>query len=231
MRAAEAPTVADSLHPGPESRSSFILRRLHSLSGIVPVGVFLLEHFFSNAFATKGPQAYADQVKLLTGLPFLVWIEALFIWIPIAFHALYGFYIWYCGESNLRHYPWLGNWMYSAQRWTGAFTFAFIVFHTIEMRFTGVELETNSLASFGKVQHSIENPWILAFYVLGVVAASWHFGYGVWLFAAKWGFITGQQARRRFGYLCVALSIVLAVIGFATIRAFFKWSLQPMGQG
>ncbi len=163
------PSVAKGVQPlRTGSNTSFLLRRLHSLSGIVPVGAFLLEHFFSNAFATNGPNAYADQVKLLTGLPFLFWVEALFIWIPISFHALYGFYIWYRGESNVGQYPWLGNWMYSAQRWTGAITFAYIVFHTIEMRFTGVELKTNSMASFGKVQHSLSNPWILAFYVVGL---------------------------------------------------------------
>ena len=52
---------------------SFLLRRLHSLSGIVPVGAFLVEHFISNSFATNGPKAYADQVKFLTGLPFATW--------------------------------------------------------------------------------------------------------------------------------------------------------------
>jgi len=33
---------------------SFLLRRLHSLTGIVPIGAFLLEHFLSNAEAFKG---------------------------------------------------------------------------------------------------------------------------------------------------------------------------------
>ena len=28
--------------------NSFLLRRLHSLTGIVPIGAFLLEHFISN---------------------------------------------------------------------------------------------------------------------------------------------------------------------------------------
>jgi len=28
---------------------SFVLRRLHSLSGIIPIGAFLIEHFISNA--------------------------------------------------------------------------------------------------------------------------------------------------------------------------------------
>lgn len=51
--------------------NSFLLRRLHSLTGIVPIGAFLVEHFMSNAFATNGPIAYDDQVKFLTGLPSL----------------------------------------------------------------------------------------------------------------------------------------------------------------
>jgi succinate dehydrogenase / fumarate reductase cytochrome b subunit len=88
---------------------SFLWRRLHSLAGIFPVGAFLVEHFFSNAFATNGPNAYAEQVKVLTGLPFLVWIEAIFIWIPISFHSLYGFYIWYRGDSNVGAYPLSGK--------------------------------------------------------------------------------------------------------------------------
>ena len=45
---------------------SFVLRRLHSLSGIVPIGAFLIEHFISNSEATNGVQAYNDQVKFLT---------------------------------------------------------------------------------------------------------------------------------------------------------------------
>src|ERR1700743_25717 len=95
---------------------SFLLRRLHSLSGIVPVGAFLLEHFISNAAAINGPHAYADQVKFITGLPFLIFLETCVLSLPILYHALYGFYIWYRGESNVTSYPWTGNWMYTAQR-------------------------------------------------------------------------------------------------------------------
>jgi succinate dehydrogenase / fumarate reductase, cytochrome b subunit len=209
---------------------SFLLRRLHSLSGIVPVGAFLLEHFFSNAFATNGPSAYADQVKFLTGLPFVVWIEALFIWLPIAFHSLYGFYIWYRGESNAISYPWQGNWMYTAQRWTGAIAFLYIAWHTYTMRFSGVHIIGNPGAAFGKVQQELQNPWALAFYVVGIVAASWHFGYGLWLFAAKWGIILGESARRRFAVACTGLTIILIVVGLMTLRAFFRpqWRNTPM---
>src|ERR1043165_5874538 len=100
---------------------SFLLRRLHSLSGIVPVGAFLLEHFISNAFATNGPNAYGAQVKFLTGLPFVPILETVGIYIPLLYHALYGFYIWFRGESNVSDYPWAGNFMYAEERWAGMF--------------------------------------------------------------------------------------------------------------
>src|SRR5262245_62214402 len=226
--AARIPEGVPPLRVG-EGRS-FLLRRLHSLSGIVPVGAFLLEHFFSNAFATNGPHAYADQVKFLTGLPFVVWIEAIFIWLPIAFHSLYGFYIWYRGESNALSYPWQGNWMYSAQRWTGAIAFFYICWHTYTMRFSGVHIIGNPGAAFGKVQQELQNPWALAFYIVGIVAASWHFGYGLWLFSAKWGIVLGERARRRFAVLCTGLSLLFIVVCLLTVRAFFRpeWRNTPL---
>src|SRR5579875_2822838 len=77
---------------------SFLLRKLHSLSGIVPIGAFLVEHLISNFEALKGPAAYAAQVKFLNGLPFVRVLEWAFIFLPLAYHALYGVYIWYRGK-------------------------------------------------------------------------------------------------------------------------------------
>src|SRR5215475_7681273 len=131
---------------------SFFLRRLHSLSGIIPVGAFLLEHFISNAFATRGPNAYFGQVKFLTGLPFVLALEIFGIYIPLLYHSLYGFYIWFRGQANVAEYPWAGNFMYSAQRWTGAIAFVYMAWHTYTMRFSGVHLLTNPQAAFHKVQ-------------------------------------------------------------------------------
>ena len=207
---------------------SFWLRRLHSLSGIVPVGLFLIEHFVSNAFATNGPGAYTKQVELLTSFPFVVALELFGIWLPILYHSLYGFYIWYRGESNVGDYAWTGNWMYSAQRWTGAIAFFYMAYHTWHLRFTGVHLLSHPAASFGKVQMEFQNPWIVAFYVVGIVAASWHFAYGLWLFAAKWGITTGETARRRWGYLCGIIAVAFIAIGIATMLSFFHWPQQPL---
>ncbi len=72
---------------------------LHSISGVFPIGAFLLLHFISNSEATSSVQAYNDQAKLLTRFFVLEWI---FIFIPILFHAQYGIYVWYRGELNVR---------------------------------------------------------------------------------------------------------------------------------
>lgn len=209
---------------------SFLLRRLHSLSGIVPIGAFLLEHFVSNAFATNGPKAYGDQVKFLTGLPFVPVLETVGIYIPLLYHALYGFYIWFRGESNVSDYPWAGNFMYAAQRWTGGIAFVYIVWHTYTMRFSGIHLLTNSGAAFPKVQMELQSSWAGAFYVIGITAASWHFAYGIYLFCAKWGIAVSETSRKWVGRVCLVLALTLIAVGMATLSAFFrpKWRNWPV---
>ena len=58
---------------------SFVWRKLHSLSGIIPIGAFLLEHLLSNFEAIHGPAAYAAQVKFLNSLPLVRVLEWAFI--------------------------------------------------------------------------------------------------------------------------------------------------------
>ena len=207
---------------------SFLLRRLQSLTGIIPVGAFLFEHIlFSNATAINGPTAYAHQVRFLASLPLVTALELFGIWLPILFHGGYGFYIWFRGESNVGEYPWMGNRMYTAQRWTGGVAFAYILWHTWTMRFTGVDLHALPGASFGKVQAEVFHTWLFVFYVVGLVAASWHFAYGIWLFCAKWGIVSGEKAQRRFLVVCLAFFVVLSGVGLGSLASFRNRPQQP----
>ena len=199
---------------------SFLLRKLHSLSGIVPIGAFLVEHLLSNVEALKGPIAYGDQVKFLNGLPLVRILEWGLIFIPLAYHALYGVYIALRGKSNVIYYPWAGNWMYVTQRWTGYVAFIYIIQHVIRQRFMGTSLPEHPYAAFYKVQVELSNPFMLAVYAIAILAVCWHFSYGIWLFAAKWGITPGVKSRQRFGYVCLAIGIVLAGMGLASLYAF-----------
>ena len=221
-----APTLRRGVPPLRAAQgSTFLLHKLHSLLGVIPIGAFLIEHILSNFEALKGPLAYGAQVKFLNSLPLVRILEWTFIFLPILYHALYGVWIWLRGKSNIVYYPWAGNWMYTAQRYTGLIAFAYIAQHLYRQRFTGVNLPEHPYAAFAKVQQELSNPWMLAVYVIAMIAISWHFAYGVWLFAAKWGITPGTTARKRFGIVCAALGLVLAVMGLASIWAFVS---QPL---
>jgi succinate dehydrogenase / fumarate reductase, cytochrome b subunit len=211
---------------------SFLLRRLHSLTGIIPVGAFLFEHILvSNATAISGPAAYARQVSFLGNLPLVFFLELFGIWLPITYHALYGFYIWFRGDGNTVSYPWTGNWMYTAQRWTGGIAFAYIAWHVTTMRFLGSDLHADPTFSFGKVQHEVFQTPLFLFYVVGLIAASWHFAYGIWLFTAKWGIVSGDKAQKRFLALCLVFFFVLTGAGLASLTKFRSTPQQPYESG
>lgn len=199
--------------------NSFLWRKLHSLSGIVPIGAFLIEHIVSNYETMNGPLAYAQQVKFLNGLPLVRVLEWGLIFIPLAFHALYGVYISFRGRVNVNVYPWAGNWAYVMQRVTGLIAFAYIIQHVWRQRFSGVSLPEHPGAAFHKVQVELANPWMLAIYAVAMVATCWHFAYGIWLFAAKWGITPGDRARKRSGYVCGAIGAALCVMGLLSMWA------------
>ena len=207
---------------------SFLWRKLHSLSGIVPIGAFLVEHIVSNFETWNGPAAYGKQVLFLNSLPLVRVLEWVFIFIPLAFHALYGVFIAFRGRSNVNVYPWAGNFGYLMQRVTGIIALAYIIQHVWRQRFSGVSLPEHPYSAFHKVQMELHNPWMLAIYVIAMIATSWHFAYGIWLFAAKWGITPGNDARRKFGYVCSVVGILLCAMGLMSIYAVvYKYPNAP----
>ena len=131
----------------------FWLRRLQSLSGIIPIGAFLLlEHFISNAFVTNGAHAYMIRFVSLPVCRLYPGLSSLAYSCQFSFISSTGFTSGGAGRATSGpSYPWMGNWMYTAQRWTGIIAFIYISYHVYTMRFSGVHLMTNSAAAFTKV--------------------------------------------------------------------------------
>ena len=195
----------------------FLLRKLHSLSGIVPIGAFLVEHIISNFELVHGPLAYAQQVKFLNGLPLVRVLEWAFIFIPLLYHAGFGVFITFRGRANVNVYPWAGNWMYVWQRVSGLIAFAYIIQHVWRQRFAGVSLPEHPGFAYSKVQMELAHPWMLAIYVIAMVATCFHFAYGIWLFAAKWGITPGDNARKKSAWVCGAVGSALCAMGLVSI--------------
>lgn len=138
-------------HPGPLQRHHFLLRRLHSLTGIVPVGVFLIAHLVTNSSLAWGKAGlrgahpelgwqdggvayFAKEVRWLnTQIPHLLLIEIV-LWVSIAFHAGLGLVYARTGRGNYPRYPYTSNLRYSLQRFTGYVALVFIFYHVATLR-------------------------------------------------------------------------------------------------
>lgn len=198
----------------------FLIRKLHSLFGIIPVGLFLLEHLFTNSFALKGAEAFNEKVEFFQSLPYLLAIETLFIFLPIVFHGVYGLWIYYQGESNVSRYGYFRNWAYFVQRLSGLITFIFIVYHVYITRLSA--LFFGQEVSFAAMHQSLANPLMVVFYTVGLVAATYHFTNGIWAFLVSWGFTIGPKAQRISGFVCNGIFVVITFVGLNALLAFIK---------
>lgn len=197
----------------------FWLRRLHSLSGIVPLGGFLAFHLYENYTATEGADAYNAMTHRLQTIPFAVAMEIAVIAVPLFFHGIYGLFITGTAKPNVFSNPYVRNAMYFLQRATGVVLFAFILFHYWTTRLVQLQ-DHESLDLFRQVQAAVGNPWIYAFYLAGILSATFHLSNGLWSFAIVWGLTVGPRAQRRMMYVSVLVFVALSVLGVRSIRAF-----------
>lgn len=218
----------------PTRDHSFALRKLHSLTGIVPVGAFLLFHLFENLKIGLSPQSYEAAIKALWEMaprPVFYAIELGLLVVPILFHALYGFYVWYTGQSNAGEYPYRRNWLYAAQRWSGLVVFLFILQHVWNLRVMpeghlALLRGPEDLTTFQEVANEIRPlGWTVA-YLVGGISAAFHLGNGLFGFAYSWGLAVGRKAQQRVevaGWV-VFLALSAAVI-YTVARIHFPVSL------
>jgi succinate dehydrogenase / fumarate reductase cytochrome b subunit len=225
-----------------------LLRRLHSLSGIFPIGLFLIPHLTTNssiiwgdAFNAKKYAQYAEigagtagvatfqhEVDFIHNLPALIFVEIFVLWLPIAYHAILGVYFARSGKSNTERYGYQGNWRYSAQRLTGYLGVLFIFMHISSLRwgwtFGGLmpSFDPHAAASTTAIhlQGGIFPYFNAAFYAVCVSALVFHFANGLWTAAITWGLTISKQAQQRWGAVCAAIGLGLGAAGMTAVVGF-----------
>ncbi len=140
------------------NRHYFLLRRLHSLTGILPIGVFLINHLLTNSTIAWGlvnsrasenvapgtieqvgemtarrVGTFQHEVSFINDMPFLILIEVT-LWVSIAFHAILGVYFARTGKSNTARYAYQDNMRYTLQRLTGYIAIFYIFYHVATLR-------------------------------------------------------------------------------------------------
>jgi succinate dehydrogenase / fumarate reductase cytochrome b subunit len=209
---------------GPGSRLSaadqrhWILRRLHSLTGVIPIGAFLFFHIFENSYVTHGGEAWWNESAFTRNLPFQVIVEAILLWIPISYHALYGLVITVTSAPNVSEYGYERNTQYTLQRITGIIALAFILFHFFTTRgwfyLTGVE------TNYARMHDFMMNPVYLSAYIIGTLSCLYHLTNGIFTFCIAWGITVGPRAQTLVNRACVVLFLAFSVMAVVTLISF-----------
>ena len=198
--------------------TSFYLKRLMSITGMLPVGGFLLQHFFSNSYILISPEAYNEHSRFLTSLPMVVLLELGLIYFPIALHASLGLAILYRGQNNFTTYSRFRNWMFFLQRFSGFVALIFIATHSYTTRIRsflgGYEMTA------AQMNHTLSDPFWFWFYMVGVVMVVFHFSNGLWNFLVTWGIVVGRKAQQTASALTMGLFVVMALWGIRILLKF-----------
>ncbi|KFZ42445.1 succinate dehydrogenase cytochrome b558 subunit [Anoxybacillus sp. KU2-6(11)] len=195
----------------------FFYRRLHSLLGVIPVGLFLTQHLVVNHFATRGADAFNKAAAFMEQLPFRYFLEIFVIFLPLLFHAIYGLYIAFTAQNNVSRYGYFRNWMFMLQRLTGIITLIFVVWHVWETR---VQAAFGAEVNYDMMANIVANPFMLAFYIVGIVSAVFHFANGLWSFFVSWGITVTPRSQQISTYVTMGIFVALSIVGIRAILAF-----------
>lgn len=215
-------------------KHEFLLRRIHSLTGLVPVGLYMCVHLATNATILNGVESFQNAVYAIHALGnALVFVEWGFIFGPLLFHAIFGVYIAMNAQYNTGRYNYASNWRYVAQRVTGIIAFVFIVSHVAHMHgWFHVGFWEQWMHSIGLARFRAYNAgstaamamqanllWPLL-YAIGIVSSVFHFANGLWTMGITWGVWTTPQAQQRANYVVAGVGVLVLVIGFSALGGF-----------
>jgi succinate dehydrogenase/fumarate reductase cytochrome b subunit (b558 family) len=225
-------TAATSLFD--KSKRPYLLRKLHSLSGIIPVGGFMCFHLWENSNALQGQERFEETVQSINRMPYVWILEWAMILLPLLFHAGYGVKIALEGKPNVRHYTFSRNWMYSLQRVTGLVAFAFILFHLYEFWFQKLTGKVQTEQFYGMLCEHMSSmshgvPLYALIYIIGIAACTFHFANGLWGFCFSWGITVSRRSQQLAATAFGVLGLLVFLLGANTAIYFATGSRFAIG--
>ena len=217
-------------------RHEFLLRRIHSLTGLM-FGGYMCVHLVVNASILAGPETFQNNVHNIHALgPILPLVEWGFILLPLLFHAFYGILILTGCVPNNTNYPYGANWRYTLQRITAIYLLLFILWHVFHMHgwFHSEWWLNNVVGQWGALFKpynaastaglALQNMLVAFLYALGVVAGVFHFANGLWTAGITWGIWTRPHAQSHALAICMTIGVVVGVAGLGAL-----WGMRELG--
>jgi succinate dehydrogenase / fumarate reductase cytochrome b subunit len=209
-------------------KSYYLWRKVHSATGIVPLGMYLMMHLFLNSFVLLGKGSFVDAVGLLHRMPYLPVLEWGMIYIPLMIHVVLGLVMIFEARYNTLRYGYSRNWWFWFQRVSAVVILLFLAWHIYVLR---VQLAIGAVTSEGfyeLLREQFQSPLWLAVYVAGITAAALHFGNGLWGFLVSWGILRSRSSQKAFAGVCVAVG-ALILAGFFNVGYHYASSNESGG--
>lgn len=193
---------------------------------------YVLMHMYGNLKLFGGQSTfdtYAHHLRTL-GEPILpykgfLWVFRVALILSLLGHAYSAFYLW--GKANGarkgRYAVRLAGaaaFRSKAMRWGGVALLAFLVFHLIQFTTNKVNFNPDVTAAeigdspYQLVVASFQLWWVVAIYLVALVALGLHLHHGVWSASQTLGWTTSPAARGRAKAVAVFIAVAV-VVGFA----------------
>lgn len=204
--ASEGDAVATESREPPRAS---LAKRLHSLSGAVPLAIFVVVHLWVLASLVGSRELYDRQIGWLHGGPLLSFLELGLVLVPLAYHSVYGV-VRSLGPRDPSH-AYSEDAMVTVQRGSGFVVLVFVALHVWELR-AQTWLHGLPVASYSTelVEHLSSTyfgvPLVALGYLVGTAATIVHLVSGLTSSLLTWGFATTPSAER-------GLRVVLRVAG------------------
>jgi len=156
------------------------LRKLHSFTGLFPLGAYLLFHAYEHLAIRAGRDALLDRLATTTSWP----LELVGILLPLLAHAGLGLYLARVPDAPASY----GSASFRGlQRVTGLIVVVFLGLHVVGVWLPRVQADDRPGAAYGAMLDQVGTLPLAALYVLGVTAVCLHFGQGLSAAVSRYG--------------------------------------------
>jgi succinate dehydrogenase / fumarate reductase cytochrome b subunit len=212
----------------PSRRGSFVQRRLGSIVGLLPLGVWTLNHLWDNLAAFAGDEEWQNAV---TGYehPAVHVATLIVVLVPLVMHTVWGLGRLRTVRANFPKYGFFGNIKYILQRLSAVGLLGFLGAH-LWLAMLKPRLVDGSPEDFYAIAHEMRfHGPTLVVYLLGTLAVSYHLANGFATAAMGWGLVGTRSALRSFERASYALFALLLAMSWGAIYAL--WSAGALTTG
>ena len=203
--------------------SHFLTRRIHSLTGVVPVGLFLVYHLYLQLYLHSGAETYNNSVNSFYDSPLAILALVIVVYIPLFFHAFLGILLIF--ETTVQpSYTYFPHLLYWLQRISGIGVLLFIIVHVWNAQL-GPWMAGTWGTHFEHLSSGFSNPEsgmiTKTVYLLGVLGAVFHFANGLNTFCMTWGIALTLKSQIRIRIFSILLFLILSASSLYALAAIW----------